>query len=118
MSLGRPLTHQEWREFRGIVSLGLVVAMPVLMALPPRRFNGVALMQLGMLGWAANEQLAYRTGRDVVSWATGERRAVAAPLKSAAPAAEAAERGPAEAAAKEVKVAADAGAKRSRGREG
>jgi hypothetical protein len=111
MSLGPPLTQREWREFRGIVSLGLVVAMPVLMALPPRRLNVVALMQLGMLGWAANEQIEYRTGRDVVSWATGERRAVIAPLKSAAPAAEAPTK-------EDVKVAADARAKRSRGREG
>jgi hypothetical protein len=116
MSWGRPLSQQEWREFRGIVSLGLVVTMPLLMALPPRRFNTVAVLQLGMFGWGANEQLEYRTGRDVVSWVTGERRVVA-PVKSAAPAVDtpAAEAPPVR--TEVVKPVVDAGT-RSRGREG
>jgi hypothetical protein len=112
MSLGPSLTQQEWREFRGVISLGLVVTMPVLMALPPRRLNAVALLQLAMLGWGANEQAEYRTGRDLVSWATGRRKVGAAPAAD-----KTAGKAPA-AVPLEDKAAADAATKRSRGREG
>lgn len=59
------------------MSMGLLAACPVLMLLPPRRFNAISVIQGGMLTWAANEQLGQRTGRDVwmriVDRAEGER---------------------------------------------
>jgi hypothetical protein len=119
MSWGRPLTQQEWREFRGVVSFGLVLTMPLLMIIPPRRFNGITLMQLGMLGWGANEQVEYRTGRDVIAWTVGSRKTVEAPVKGAAAAAQTTEKAKVEEVlVKEDKWLVDAGAKRSRGREG
>jgi hypothetical protein len=121
MSWGRSLTPQEWREFRGIVSLGLVVTMPILMALPPRRFNGITLMQLGMLAWGADEQVEYRTGRDAISWAMGPKIVEAStPVKAAARVDEAPKaKAGTQTAKEEVKaVAANAAAKWSRGREG
>jgi hypothetical protein len=50
--------------------------MPILMLLPPRRFNGIMALQIGMLGFGTNELLEYRTGKGVMWWATKPYRLV------------------------------------------
>jgi hypothetical protein len=112
---GRPLTPKEWREFRAIVSLGVVITMPILMILPPRRFNGITFLQVGMLGWGVNEQVEYRTGRDLISRATGARKAV--PVKNSAVTLET-KNEPEPPPKEEAKAIAESGLKRTRAREG
>jgi hypothetical protein len=43
--------------------------MPILLILPPRRFNAIMALQVGMFGFGANELLEYRTGQGLLWWA-------------------------------------------------
>jgi len=69
---------EQYREFKAILALGLIGACPLLMLLPPRRFNAITFLQGGMFGWGVNEQTSWRTGHDLIwhynRWATGERK--------------------------------------------
>jgi len=64
-----PLSSQEAKSLRGAIGLGLVITMPLLMIIPPRRFNGITALQMGMFGFGANELLDYRTGQSLLWWA-------------------------------------------------
>ncbi|KAF2669801.1 hypothetical protein BT63DRAFT_453986 [Microthyrium microscopicum] len=62
---------EQYRELKAIISLGLVITMPLLLIMPPRRFNAISMIQTGMLGWGFNEQSEYRTGRSVLDRMVG-----------------------------------------------
>jgi hypothetical protein len=62
------ITPQDAQSLRGAVGLGLVLTMPILMALPPRRLNAIFALQAGMLGFGAHELLDYRTGHGLLWW--------------------------------------------------
>lgn len=72
--------QEDYLRFKHYAAVTCLIASPILVALPPRRLNSIAVIQVSAFGMSANYLIRERTGKSIVGH-LGAQIAGAAPTQ-------------------------------------